>query len=533
MSQDTLFFLQPNHSTANPNFANANGSAQFFSYSHAATNSLTSAQLNALVQGGVASAIANANATFIADPTFTSLFTETSGVGETGVYFADSQSQTQVIATFDISPNQTFSFDFNAEINLSAKEIENSAEANFANSKTSFVVLDTSNLNQPQVIDYFGISGELISGEAIADVDSGSSHNVNFTSNQVIDLDGNNGIDSINANAFAGSYQRTFNTATDLTLVKLNSSQIELSGDALAQELSSDVIIGGLGNDQLNGTSNQDQFYGSLGDDTIGGNNSDDILEGGEGDDWLYGDDGNDKLHGSFGNDILDGGGSQDSLVGGSGNDGLKGQYGDDRLWGGEGNDTLEGGQNQDKLWGEAGNDNLSGGDGDDILEGGHGEDQLNGGEHQDRLYGGSGQDTLSGDNGDDRLYGDNDADRLSGGSGHDQLFGGSGNDILTGGTWNDQMTGGAGNDQFIFEQGNSFLSGEFDRILDFQIGIDQIEFHNFSNLSSSNGFNQLVSQGYIKSSGSNTVIELNTGGQLLIEGVSVNNLSSSDFKFI
>jgi Ca2+-binding RTX toxin-like protein len=493
MSQETLFFLQPNNSTANQNFANADGSAQFFSYSHAATNSLTSAELNALVEGGVANAIANANATFIADPTFTSLFTETAGVGEAGVYFADSQSQTQVIATFDISSNQTFSFDFNADINLSAKEIENLAESNLANSKTSFIVLDTSNINQPQVLDYFGISGELISGEHIADVDSGSSNNVNFTTNQVIDLDGNNGIDSINANAFAGSYQRTFNNATHLTLVKLNSSQIELSGDALAAQLGPDVIIGGLENDQLNGTSNQDKFYGSLGDDTINGYNSSDILEGGEGNDKLFGGDGDDKLHGSFGNDTLDGGASQDSLVGGSGNDLLKGEGGDDRLWSGEGNDSLEGGQNQDQLWGEAGNDVLTGDDGDD------------------RLFGGSG------------------GDRLLGGSGHDQLFGDSGQDILIGGTWNDQMTGGTGQDRFIFEQGNSFLSGEYDRILDFQVGIDKIEFHNFSGLN----FNQLVSQGYLRNSGSNTIIQFNTGGQVLIEGVSLNELSANDFQFV
>jgi Ca2+-binding RTX toxin-like protein len=534
MSQETLFFLQPTASGSNPNFANAEGNAQFFGYSHAATNSLTSAQLNALVQGGVASAIANANATFISDPAFSSLFTETAGTGQPGTsYYVESQSQTQVIATFDVNANQTFSFDFNAEISLSAKEIETPAEANEANSKTSFIVLDTSNINQPQIIDYFGISGELISGEGIGDVDTGSSNNVNFTTNQSIDLDGNNGIDSIDANAFTGSYQRSFNTATHLTLVKLNSSEIELSGDGLAALLGNDVIIGGIGDDLLNGTSNQDKFYGSFGNDTIRGYNSDDILEGGEGDDHLQGDDGNDKLHGSFGNDFMDGGASQDTLVGGSGNDWLKGQSGDDRLWGGDGNDTLDGGQNQDQLYGEAGNDNLSGGEGDNTLDGGDGADQLNGGQHQDRLYGGKGQDTLSGNSGDDRLYGGDGGDRLLGDSGHDQLYGEAGNDTLIGGTWNDQMTGGAGSDRFVFEQGNSFLSGEYDRILDFQIGVDQIEFHNFSNFNSSNGFNQLISNGYLRNAGSNTMIQLNTGGQLLIEGVSLNELSASDFQFV
>ncbi len=527
----STLFLPSVNSGSSPNYANATGNAQFFSYSHSATNSLTSAQLTALVNGGVASAISNANVTFLTDSTFTSLFTEVSGTGQSGTtYHVESQSQTQVIATFDVGANQTFSFDFNADIDLEAKEIETSAEANEANSKASFVVLNTSNVFQPEIIDYFGISGELISGDQIADVELGSSNHVNFTSNQFIDIDGNNGVDSIDLNAFAGSYERTFNTPTRLTLVKLTASEIELSGDALVQELGSDVIIGSLGDDQLSGTSNQDKFYGSLGNDTIRGFNSDDILEGGEGEDQLFGDDGNDKLHGSVGDDTLDGGASQDTLVGGSGNDSLTGQDGDDRLWGSEGNDTLDGGQNQDQLFGEGGNDHLFGGDGTDTLEGGSGSDQLNGGEHQDLLTGGNGQDTLSGDNGDDRLYGGHQADRLSGGSGHDQLFGEAGNDTLIGGTWNDQMTGGSGSDRFVFEQGNSFLSGEHDRILDFQVGIDQIEFRNFSGF---NNFNQLVSQGYITPSGSNTLIQLNTGGQLVIEGASFNQLSASDFLFV
>ena len=112
-------------------------------------------------------------------------------------------------------------------------------------------------------------------------------------------------------------------------------------------------------------------------------------------------------------------------------------------------------------------------------------------------------------------------------------MRGDDGNDTLIGGTWNDQMTGGSGSDRFIFEQGNSFLGGEHDRILDFQIGVDRIEFHNFNNFNSSNGFNQLISQGYLKNSGSNTVIQLNTGGQLLIEGVSLNQLSANDFSFV
>ena len=429
MSQETLFFLQPNNSTANPNFANANGKAQFFGYSNSPTNSLTSAQANVLVQGGVAGAIANANATFIFDPTFSILFTETSGVVQAETYYIESQSQAQVIASFDIDANQTFSFDFDAEISLSAKEIETSAESNEAHSKVAFIVLDTSNLNQPEIIDYFGISGELISGEGIADVESGSTNNVLFTTDQSIDLDGDNGIDSIDANTVTGTYERTFNTSTHLTLVKLNSSQIELAGDALVQQLGNDVILGGLEDDLLNGTSHPDKFYGSIGNDTIHGDLGDDILEGGDGNDELFGDDGNDKLHGSLGNDTLDGGSGQDTLVGGTGSD---------------------------------------------------------------RFVFAVGSRFLSGDDDDDDDFGDDDDDDF----------------------WDDDN------------------SAFYDKITDFEVGIDQIAFQGVGSINNSTGLNQMKTQGLLTNTANGALLSLGDGNQLLLESVNINDLSGSDFIF-
>ncbi len=476
----------------NPNYANATGNAQFSSYSHSATNSLTSAQISALVNGGVASAIANANATFIADPTFTRLFTETSGTGQSGTsYFVESQSQTQVVATFEIGANQTFSFDFNADIDLEAKEIETATEANEASSKVSFIVLDTSNLLQPEIIDYFGISGELISGEFIADVESSSSSNVDFTSNQFIDIDGDNGVDSIDVNAFNGTYERSFNTSKNLTLVKVNSSQIELFGDPPVVE-------------------NQN----------LTGDNNNNVLEAGAGNDTLNGGFGNDTLRGQAGNDFLDGDYGFDLIDGGTGNDTVSYQF-----YYGSINANLKNGVvsfpgNSNLTDTLVGVENVIGADGHDDIIGNSADNIIKGGEGCDWLYG---------DDGNDSLYGGYHSDRLSGDSGDDHLYGDSGYDVLIGGTGSDQMSGGSGSDRFVFEQGKSFLSGEVDRISDFQVGIDWIEFKHFNNFSS---FNQLVSQGYITSSGSNTLIQLNTGGQLVIEGVSLNQLHWSDFIF-
>lgn len=469
--------------SSNPNYANATGNAQFFGYSHGATNSLTSAELSVLVNGGVASAIANANATFITDPAFTSLFTETSGTGQSGTaYYVESQSQAQVVATFEVNENQTFSFDFNADINLSAKEIETPAEANEAYSKVAFIVLDTSDLNQPEIIDYFGISGELISGELIADLDSGASDNVNFTTSSAIDIDGDNGVDSIDANVFAGTYERTFNTSTPIALIKLNMSEIELFGDPQILE-----------------------------NETLKGDNRNNILDGGDGNDTLQGFDGNDTLRGGNDNDFLDGGYGFDFIDGGSGNDTVTYDFFYGNVYADlrtgvvkfPGNsyffETLE---NVENIIGAEGHDWLTGNSADNLLEGGSGKDTLDGE---------NGHDTLSGGNGDDRLYGD------------------SGNDTLIGGSGDDYMKGGWGNDQFIFEEGNSFLYRDFDRIVDFKTGSDQIEFHHFNGVSS---FNQL--KGYMSYYGwRDTLIKLDTGGKLLIEDVRPYELSASDFKFV
>ena len=61
--------------------------------------------------------------------------------------------------------------------------------------------------------------------------------------------------------------------------------------------------------------------------------------------------------------------------------------------------------------------------------------------------------------------------DVLAGGAGDDVLFGGGGDDILLDGAGADVMTGGAGADIFLMTYDNLF-----DRIADFQVGIDKLD---------------------------------------------------------
>ncbi len=317
---ETNFNSKPN---PNPNFVTAQGNTIYFNYSQSPSGTLTNAQTETLVKGGVGVAIAEAQAIFFNnDPTFSSLFTDASVIGLDGQFTGSADSQTKVLASFAVGANQGFSFEFSADLALTAKEIENpKVEYNKAHSKTAFLVLDTTNINKPVVLDYFGLQGDLISSKKIGDLTLGSSRNVAINSrNKSSDIDGNNGSDFLNGSA-VGTYQRNFIRNTNITVVEINISAVELAGDTLIGNLGKDFIYGTIWNDNLIGTNGADKIYASLGDDKLYGNKGNDILDAGQGNDWLDGGDDNDTLYGGLGNDTLYGGSGNDVLVGGDGKD--------------------------------------------------------------------------------------------------------------------------------------------------------------------------------------------------------------------
>lgn len=306
-----------------PNFVTAQENTVFSNYSQSPSGTLTDAQTNTLVKGGLGVAIAEAKARFFkADTTFSKLFTDASVIGLNGQFTGSSDSKTKVLANFRVDANQNFSFDFSANLVLKAKEIENSkVEYNKALSKTAFLVLDTTNPNKPIVLDYFGIQGKLISSNQIADLTLGNSRNVTINlRNKISEINGNNGSDFLNDSTI-GTYHRNFTRNSNITVVEINTSSVELAGDTLIGNLGKDVIYGTIWNDNLTGTNGADKLYASLGNDKLYGKKGNDILDAGQGNDTLYGGDGNDRLYGRLGNDVLIGGSGNDVLVGGGGKD--------------------------------------------------------------------------------------------------------------------------------------------------------------------------------------------------------------------
>jgi len=160
-----------------------------------------------------------------------------------------------------------------------------------------------------------------------------------------------------------------------------------------------------------------------------------------------------------------------------------------------------------------------------DTLNGTAGEDRIKGNNGNDILNGGEGADDLFGENGDDILNGGNSIDNLFGGNGNDILDGGNGDDWLGGEKGDDTLTGGMGNDVFLFAK-----SGGNDIITDFANGFDKIQ---IAADTGKTNFGQLTIIGGTDANGTAyTTINLGSGGQATLIGVSVADVDAADFIF-
>lgn len=274
-------------------------------------------------------------------------------------------------------------------------------------------------------------------------------------------------------------------------------------------------------------------------------------IEIGGGDDLLVGTADNDNLAGLAGDDVLEGGDGDDDMSGGIGDDTIRPGTGSDTADGGEGIDTLDysdvgpmwvrlfasraigddfrddvsgfeniiGSEFDDLLTGDAADNVIEGGGGNDRLVAFAGEDIVFGNDGDDVIRGGQDNDWLEGNDGDDRIQGELGADTLLGGAGEDFLFGGASEDILNGGADDDLLSGGSHRDTFVFEQDSGF-----DRIIDWQDGIDVVDLTDF-------GFTDFSEVEAIASQvGAGVRLEFDGGEVLLFSGMVLSDLSASDF---
>jgi Ca2+-binding RTX toxin-like protein len=282
-----------------------------------------------------------------------------------------------------------------------------------------------------------------------------------------------------------------------------------------------------------------------------------------DGDDYVDTSSGDDYIEAGAGSDTVDAGDGDDQIFGGIGNDTLNGDLGNDVIYGGDGDDIINGGLQDDFLYGDAGNDVFlhTGLDGWDHYSGGTGTDTIyiqnvsssatfgqikissldsieaivNGDSTKDvdilvdgsidfsgtgltnirDIVGSSGDDSITASTGADVVKGRDGDDFIDGWSGNDTLEGGNGNDDLFGNAGYDTLTGGAGADRFFFVQ-----DGAVDTVTDFEDGTDLLVFAGATSLS-------------LFDYGGHAAFELNGDTYVILEGIDVAQIDSSDYAFI
>lgn len=307
--------------------------------------------------------------------------------------------------------------------------------------------------------------------------------------------------------------------------------------DSLVGKDGSDALFGGDGNDTLVGGGGRDQLMGQDGNDTLVGNAGNDRLFGQDGSDTISGDQGQDLIDGGAGDDFLNGGAGGDTIIGGSGVDHISGDAGNDTIDAGDGDDHAHGGEGRDTLSGQGGNDTLTGDGGDDTIRGGAGEDIIGGGLGDDLIYGNAGDDVINGDSGEDELRGGGGDDTIYGGSEDDLIIGWTGDDVLHGQAGDDEIRGGDGSDD-LWGQGGADLfvftrevgpNLAVDTINDFEIGVDRIDLQAIRNVAS---LADIASKYDVTEAAGTTSIDFGWGDQLVLVGISFDDLTNGDFLF-
>jgi Ca2+-binding RTX toxin-like protein len=310
-------------------------------------------------------------------------------------------------------------------------------------------------------------------------------------------IDGGKGWDTVN-------YMYSTSAVTvDLT------SQVQHGGYAEGDQLTSI--------ENVTGSKYADTLIGDAGGNTLDGGAGADTLRGGDGDDTLYGRSGTDTLYGDGGNDTLVGGADADKLDGGDGIDTvdysvapssdweyLPGKHIDGvfvNLTGGQGfngdangdtytsienvrgsafADMIGGDSHDNAIYGNAGNDVICGFGGADYLDGGDGIDTLSYYHSPAGVTVNLGTNQVSGgDATGDTIF---NFENVIGSYNGDFLIGSSGDNVLDGSGGNDILAGGAGFDTFKFGPASTSIPESaqgHDTILDFQVGVDHLEFDN------------------------------------------------------
>jgi hypothetical protein len=198
-------------------------------FNHQPQNTFSFANTSTLAISGGGSVIASAFSTaiFTANPasSVNHSLTATSGIG--GNYLGFSQSFSEVGGfNFLINDQETFTFDFGAFLNLQTY-IDNVPEKAIASSNISFLLFDSTDQNQWNILDYFQLSGGLASSPNTDYLAIENSQAFSYSDPALsMLLADSHKLASIQV---GGSYSRSFSGARYLSLVEFKNTQAKVA----------------------------------------------------------------------------------------------------------------------------------------------------------------------------------------------------------------------------------------------------------------------------------------------------------------
>lgn len=207
-------------------FASSDATVTIDNFSHKPFDSdvITDTFTEVFATDGIVNSDTDAVASFVTVPTsaFNSSFSSSDGTGNQ--YTGTADSFAGVLGNFSVNSGETFSFDFDAKLNL-ATSIDN-PQTEFANASgtVSFALYDTSNVDNWMLLDSFNISGNIAStGNDFLNFDDRNSDRFNFYD---VSLNPNFGGDRESATASTeGLFSHTFDRSTNLTLVEVKENR--------------------------------------------------------------------------------------------------------------------------------------------------------------------------------------------------------------------------------------------------------------------------------------------------------------------
>jgi hypothetical protein len=206
-------------------FAFSEGNLVFKDFSKSPSNVATGTSANALAigEGGIAQAIAEAEAIFLIEPAVAFNSSLSTVFGENGNYLAVAQSQASVIGTFNIDANTNYSFNFLSNLEL-ATSIDNPPQENArASGDISFALID---LKNDDILEFFSLVGNITTEGDDDFVALQKSDNVTIT--EKFGAPGFGGLQEFLTVSLEGSLERFFTNETTVALLEVKRNRAEV-----------------------------------------------------------------------------------------------------------------------------------------------------------------------------------------------------------------------------------------------------------------------------------------------------------------